>query len=171
MLARMTEYIEVQAGGPSRYRSFVRTGRAGYDVEHIWANRWKERHEEAYPQKTDFNRDRNRIGGLVLLPSSVNQGLRDETFAQKRCTYEAKTTLPGEESPRNLLARSLVTLTPPSDFPAFGDVVERLPFQASRDFSTPKDLEAREQLYRELAQAIWSMDAIREAAKASSATE
>ena len=64
-----------------------------------------------------------------------------------------------------------MTLTPPADFPAFGDVVDRLPFQAFPDFRTPEDLEAREQLYRELAQAIWSMDAIREAAKASSATE
>ena len=171
MLARMTEYIEVQAGGPSRYRNFVRTGRAGYDVEHIWAKHWKKRFEEPYPQETDFNRDRNRIGGLVLLPSSVNQGLRDKTFTQKRSTYEAKTTSPGEESPRNLLARSLVTLTPPSDFPAFGDEIERLPFQAFSNFRTPMDLEAREQLYRELARTIWSMDAIREAGKASPETE
>ena len=172
LLARMTEYIEVQAGGPSRYRNFVRAGGSGYDVEHIWAS-WKDRHENEYPQEKCFDRDRNRIGGLVLLPSSVNRALRDKTLANKRGAYTARTSLPHEESPRNLLARSLVTLTPPSDLPAFGDFIEKsgLPFQAFDDFRTPEDLKAREQLYRELARTIWSMDAIREATKASSATE
>ena len=79
LLARMTEYVEVQSGGPSRYEKLVQTGAGGYDVEHIWANHW-ERHSDEYPQKTDFEHDRNRIGGLVLLPRSVNQSLRDKTF-------------------------------------------------------------------------------------------
>lgn len=176
LLARMTEYIEVQAGGPSRYQNFVRTGRAGYDVEHIWAKHWKKRFEEPYRQETDFNRDRNRLGGLVLLPSSVNRAIGDNKFADKRDDYEETTSLSNEESPRNLLARSLVTLVPPgaeSGFPLFGDFVEKsgLPFLAYDDFRTPAHLEAREHFYRELARAIWSMDAIREAAKASSETE
>ena len=68
LLARLTEYVEVQAGGPSRYQNFVRPGGSGYDVEHIWANCWKDRHENEYPQEKCFDRDRNRIGGLVLLP-------------------------------------------------------------------------------------------------------
>ena len=58
-------------------------------------------------------------------------------------------------------------MTPPSDIPGFSDFVERsgLPFEPCGDFGKA-DLEAREKLYQELGQRIWSMEAIREAADA-----
>jgi hypothetical protein len=44
MLARLTEYVEQQAGLPSRYVEYVTSeGKQRYEIEHIWANK-PERH-------------------------------------------------------------------------------------------------------------------------------
>ena len=160
LIARMTEYVEVKSGLPSRYEKLVQTGGAGYDVEHIWANHY-ERFKGEFPQEKEFDRDRNRMGALVLLPSTVNRWLSDRTFAEKRAAYAKKTSCPNEESPRNLLARSLVTQ--PAESPGFCEFAREsgLPFERCDDFKKA-NIEAREKLYQELGRRIWSMDAIRE---------
>ena len=157
----MTEYVEVKSGLASRYEELVQPGGAGYDVEHVWANHY-ERFRDEFPQEKEFDRYRNRMGALILLPSTVNRWLSDRTFAEKRDAYAEETTCPNEESPRNLLARSLVT--PPADIPGFREFAREsgLPFEPTDDFKMA-NIEAREELYQELGRRIWSMDAIREA--------
>ena len=161
LLARMVEYVEVESGLPSRYKTLVKTGGEFYDVEHIWANHY-ERFKSEFPQEKEFDRNRNRLGALVLLPSSVNRSLSDKTFAAKRSAYAEPTSCPNEEHPRNLLARTLVT--EPAHIPGFREFARKsgLPFEPCDDFSIA-NLETREKLYQELARRIWSMDAIREA--------
>ncbi len=161
LLARMTEYVEVKSGLASRYEELVQPGGAGYDVEHVWANHY-ERFRDESPQEKEFDRNRNRMGALILLPSTVNRWLSDRTFAEKRDAYAEETTCPNEESPRNLLARSLVT--PPADIPGFREFAREsgLPLEPTDDFKMA-NIEAREELYQELGRRIWSMDAIREA--------
>ena len=83
LMARMIEYVEVESRLPSRYEKLVQTGAEGYDVEHIWANHY-DRFESEFPQEKEFDRSRNRMGALLLLPSSVNRWLSDKTFAAKR---------------------------------------------------------------------------------------
>ena len=157
----------MKSGLPSRYAEFVEAGGAGYDVEHIWANH-HERFEDELPQEKEFDHNRNRIGGLVLLPSSVNRHLSDRTFADKRDAYAEECPSLNDESPRNLLVRSLVTR--PADIPGFGEFVAKsgLPFEPCEEFRKA-DLEAREKLYGKLGRRIWSMEAIREAANAQAA--
>lgn len=161
LLARMTEYVEVKSGLASRYEELVQPGGAGYDVEHVWADHY-ERFRDEFPQEKEFDHNRNRMGALILLPSTVNRWLSDRTFAEKRDAYAEETTCPNEESPRNLLARSLVT--PPADIPGFREFAREsgLPFEPTDDFKMA-NIEAREELYQELGRRIWSMDAIREA--------
>ena len=139
----------------------MQTGGAGYDVEHIWANHY-ERFKVEFPQEKEFDRNRNRLGALVLLPSTVNRWLSDRVFAAKRAAYAKKTSCPNEESPRNLLAQSLVMQ--PADIPGFREFAREsgLPFEPCDDFKKA-NIEAREKLYQELGRRIWGMDAIREA--------
>ena len=87
MLARMTDYIEMSAGQASRYSEYIqRSGKNGYEVEHIWANH-PERHEDEFAHPNDFTEYRNRIGGLLLLPKSFNASYGDKTYADKREHY------------------------------------------------------------------------------------
>ena len=54
LLARMTDFIEVQSGMPSRYAEYVvRSGKNGYEVEHIWADH-ADRHEDEFANPADF---------------------------------------------------------------------------------------------------------------------
>lgn len=159
-LARVTEFIEVESGMPSRFKEYVRMGRDGYDVEHIWANHWT-RHKGEIPQRDDFSRCRNNIAGLVLLPHSVNIKLSDAPYRKKRQAYAKKG--------QNLLARSLAI--EPAEEPGFQRFVKgsflgmrpKLPFEPHSEFKLA-DLQARGKLYGQLAKLIWSLDNIRKVA-------
>ena len=69
ILARITDYIEVQSGMASRFEEFVNGGSVIYEVEHIWADDF-ERHQDEFQHRSDFAEHRNRIGCLLLLPRS-----------------------------------------------------------------------------------------------------
>jgi len=45
------------------------TGINKYEVEHIWARHY-ERHLDEFASESDFERYRNYIGGLLLLPKN-----------------------------------------------------------------------------------------------------
>ena len=97
MLARMTAHVETRSGLPSHYGEYVsRSGKNGYEVEHIWADH-SERHEDEFAHPSDFQEYRNRIGGLLLLPKSFNASFGDLPYAKKGEHYLKQ----------NLLAQSL----------------------------------------------------------------
>ena len=96
ILARITEYIEVKSGLPSRYTDYTNQGKTRYEVEHIWADHW-ERHREEFQHPEDFATWRNRFGGLLLLPKSFNSSYGDLPYDEKLPHYNSQ----------NLLARSL----------------------------------------------------------------
>jgi len=74
LLARMTDHIEVNGGLASRFDEYMSEGRKnGFEVEHIWADHW-EQHNDEFAHETDFDEYRNRLGGLLLLPKSVDVG-------------------------------------------------------------------------------------------------
>ena len=146
LLARMTEYIETRSGMASRYAEYIqRSGKHGYEIEHIWANH-PELHADEFKHPTDFEEYRNRIGDLLLLPKSFNASFGDLPYAEKREHYDAQ----------NLLARSLHENAYDHN-PGFVRFVQTsgLPFRAVKDFKKA-DLDARQELYRKLAEQIWS---------------
>ena len=151
LLARMTEYLEVRAGCPSRYSDYIqRGGKNGYELEHILANHY-ERYQDEFDTETDFGWYRNRIGGLLLLPKSFNASFGDKSYLEKREHYYGQ----------NLLAQSLVERTY-SNNPRFIEFKEKsgLPFRPHAEFRRT-DLEARQNLYRQLADTIWNSDVLR----------
>ena len=147
ILARMMEYVEVQSGGSSRYVEYIEKENDPYEIEHIWANH-PEQHKDEFPHETDFEEYRNRIGGLLLLPKSVNASIGDDPYVEKLETY----------SGQNLLAKSLHEQTYKNN-PGFQRFIKisGLPFRPHSEFKKT-DLDARQKLYQHLAEQIWSPD-------------
>ena len=146
LLARMTDFVETNSGRPSRYTEYVKArGRGGYGVEHIWANH-PEWHSDDFEHPADFTEYRNYIGGLLLLPKSFGVKYGDMPYARKREHY-----LEG-----NLLAQSLHEKVYEHD-PGFLRFIEKeeLNFRAHGKFKKI-DLDARQKLYRSIAEKIWN---------------
>jgi len=145
ILARLTDYVETQSDQPSRYLDYVSEGKTRYEVEHIWADH-PGRHTAEFSHPMDFAEHRNRIGGLLLLPKSFNASYGDLTYADKLPHYNSQ----------NLLARSLHPQCYEHNpgFLRFKDQ-SGLPFVAHQAFDKA-DLEARSQLYQQLAERIWN---------------
>ncbi len=158
LLARMTDYVETRSGRASQYATYIQRGRKGYEVEHIWANHF-ERHTDEFPNPGEFQEYRNRIGGLLLLPKSFNASYGDMRYGRKLPHYYGQ----------NLLARSLNPQAYAND-PGFDHFVREsgLPFRAHLEFKKA-DLDARQALYQELAEQIWSPDRLEAEARAQGA--
>lgn len=110
-----------------------------------WANH-PERHKDEFTHQADFREYRNRLGGLLLLSKAFNASYGDLPYAEKREHYLKQ----------NLLAQSLHELAHERS-PGFLRFAKAsmLPFHAHAEFKTA-DLDARQQLYRRIAENLWS---------------
>jgi hypothetical protein len=144
LLARMTAYVETGSGQASRYAEYAQRGKKGYEIEHIWADH-PERHKDEFSHPSEFQEYRNRIGGLLLLPKSFNASYGDLPYAEKRKHYVGQ----------NLLAKSLHESAYDHN-PGFKRFIadSGLPFRPHAEFKKA-DLDARQVLYRQLAERIW----------------
>ncbi len=149
ILARMTDYVAVQSGQPSRYPEYVKRGKNSYEVEHIWAKHHGQ-HDE-FPHEHDFLAYRDRIGGLLLLPKKSNASYGDLPYSEKREHYLKE----------NLLAQSLHEQTYKRN-PGFQQFIKDsgLPFHAHANFQK-SDLDERQQLYLQLAEQIWTPESLK----------
>ena len=145
LLARMTDYAETHSGRSSRYLDYVAIGKNRYEIEHIWANH-PEQHADELPYPADFAEERNRIGGLLLLPKSFNASYSDLSYEKKLPHYFKQ----------NLLASSLHPQAYERD-PGFHRFRNEsgLPFQAHAQFKQA-DIKRRGELYQQLAELIWN---------------
>jgi hypothetical protein len=155
LLARMTDYVETRSGMTSRYAEYAQRGKKGYEIEHIWANH-AERHTDEFSHPSEFQEYRNRVGGLLLLPKSFNASYGDLPYSEKREHYLGQ----------NLLARSLH----PGAYdhnPGFNRFLGEsgLQIHAHSEFKKA-DLDARQTLYRHLAERIWNPDRLDQEATA-----
>lgn len=152
MLARMADFIEIGVGGASQYTTYMDKGISDpYEIEHIWGNKF-DRHKDEFEHHTEFDAYRNRIGGLLLLPKSVNASLSDKPYEGNepdKCKYEAY-------GGQNWLAKSLHENAYHNN-PRFARFINDtgLPFSAHTEFKKV-DLDARHELYRVLAEQIWN---------------
>lgn len=146
-LARITDHITVNSGYASNYVELTNGATVRYEVEHIWANH-PERHAEEFDHKVDFQRHRNRIGGLLLLPKQFNASYNDETYAKKRPRYFSQ----------NLLAASLDPQAYDKN-PGFLAFVTTsgLPFRSHEELNK-SDIIERGELYRSIAKQVWNPD-------------
>lgn len=141
LLARMLDYIERHSGQQSSYEKYYSSD---YNIEHIWANH-PSHHENEFQHTNDFINYRDRIGGLLLLPSGTNSALQDLPYQTKLHCYLGQ----------NLLAQSFHEETYKENQGFQGFINDSgLPFRAHAEFNK-KDLDDRQELYRQLAERIW----------------
>ena len=148
ILARLTHWLDTQCGLSSNFEDLISQGRARpFEIEHIWADRY-DRFKEWYSQPSDFETERNRLGGLVLLQRGVNQSLGDAPYEAKRNAYVSNS--------ENLLARSLHPLAYQNN-PSFRSLLERtgLHFRHYDTFG-PEAQADRQELYIRLAEWVWN---------------
>ncbi|MHC1781954.1 MAG: DUF262 domain-containing protein [Anaerolineaceae bacterium] len=145
ILARITDYIEVQSENHTHYLEYVSEGNARYEVEHIWSDH-AEDHLDEFAHPADFGEYRNRIGGLLLLPKKFNASYGDLPYNNKLPLYDSQ----------NLLARSLHVNCYQHN-PGFVRFISEtgLPFKTCPEFSK-KEIEERSLLYRLIAERVWN---------------
>jgi uncharacterized protein with ParB-like and HNH nuclease domain len=146
LLSRLSAYVEQQAGSGLTFETFFHhPGGKPFEVEHIWANHY-ERYTDEFAQEHEFDRFRNRLGGLVLLPRGTNQSYGDKSYEEKLEHYIKE----------NALVRSLCSLTYQNN-PNFVNMKNRLglPFQHHGQFKKV-DIEQRQALYKAICEQIWN---------------
>ncbi len=149
LLARITSFIENESGIATSFNTYydVMFGKP-FEIEHIWADSFED-HRTDFEQRDDFDRARNLIGGLLLIPRGTNQSLGAMRYDEKLKHY----------SKENLLAKSLCEIAYQNN-PNFTNMCEHLniDFRPHNVFHM-EDLQLRQQLYRKIAETIWSFDA------------
>ena len=146
LLARITHYIEDKSGIASSFDGYVsRQIKKPFEIEHIWADKY-ERHAHEFDTEDAFHQYRNRFGGLLLIPRGFNQSFGDMPYEQKVNKYIEQ----------NLLTKTLhpqCYVNNPS-FLAYKER-SRLPFRAYPETFRKKDLDERQELYRQICEEIW----------------
>jgi len=145
-IARITAYVEVQAGEADRFMEYVdRTRSNSYDIEHLWANDYS-RFADEFNDEEEFHRWRDNVAGLVILPADVNRSYGGKPYADKAPHYVKQ----------NLYAASL-TEAAYSHKPQFNAFIqrERLPFKPYTIFGK-KEQQERRGLVKALANRVWS---------------
>lgn len=155
LLARMTDHVEQASGQPSQFANYMVTGKKGFEVEHIWADKY-ERHTDEFGHESEFADHRNRMGGLLLLPKSFNASYGALPYEDKVGHYYAQ----------NLLAQSLHPKCYDHN-PGFKAFIKEseLPFHAMEEF-LKADLDERTDLYRQLAGHVWDPEQLLREAEA-----
>lgn len=153
LLARLATYVEVNAGsGQNPYPDLVVvSGRSRFDIEHIWPNKWEE-YKSFFSDEAEFEDYRNRLGSLALIPHTFNNSYSDMKTSEKIPLYS--------RNDHNLLVASLSSSTYERN-PKFKNWLETTgfkfePYDKEGVYFSKQSSDARIDLYRELARAIWS---------------
>ena len=151
LLARLIAFVESSCGEQPQFDTYVEADADNpYEIEHILSKS----HAGDFGDEREFERVRNRIGGLLLIRKSDNAHLGDKRFEDKRGVYRSLNLLLTKSLHEDIYDR-----------PRFRNFVSRtgLPFKHYDQFNEAA-IGGRQDLYRQLAERIWSTDSIREAA-------
>ena len=148
ILARLTHWVDTQCDLSSNFEDLISQGRARpFEIEHIWADQY-DRFKDWFAHPSDFETERNKLGGLLLLQRGVNQSLGDASYEAKRDAYLSNS--------ENLLARSLHPLAYQNQ-PSFRSLLDRtgLLFRSYESFG-PEEQAERQELYIRIAEWVWN---------------
>ncbi|MBT3464254.1 DUF262 domain-containing protein [archaeon] len=147
LLARITKYIEEESGMPSNFKDYMDPDlKKPFEIEHLWANKFEE-HDD-FEQRDEFEKFRNNVGALILLPRGFNQSFNDLPYEGKLPHYLGQ----------NLLAKSLHPQTYEKN-PSFNNFIKNsgLNFKPHPEFKK-KDILERQKLYQEISEKIWNIN-------------
>ncbi|MFB7281638.1 DUF262 domain-containing protein [Streptomyces hydrogenans] len=157
LLARITAFIEAQCGRPDEADRYL--GLPGimtddsppWEIEHVWASKYSLHVQTGVANEEDFKRERNRLGGLLLLEKSINASFGADIYSDKLPHYFRQ----------NILAASLH----PNAYrrhPTFEKFRKRWDLEASfipyPDSFDKKAIDQRGALYRQLCERVWRID-------------
>ena len=155
-LARLTAWLDGQIGlGGNLGTYLVSTGAQGCDIEHVLPDRYN-RYAEEFRTEEEFQEQRNRIGALLLLPRSFNRSYGSLSYEEKLPHYLQQNSL------AQTLHRQAYEYNP-----RLRRVIDELliPFRP-HDHFMKSDLEERQDIYTQLAGAVWSLDRLDREAEA-----
>jgi hypothetical protein len=145
LLSRISGFLDVESGNATSFASyFLKPGSKPFEVEHIWSNSFEE-HRDEFEQANDFDKYRNKIGALLLLPRGTNQSYGSKQYEEKLPLYLRE----------NLYVQTLHPTTYTNN-PNFTNMIatNNLPFRSHPQFKKA-DIDARQELVERICQKIW----------------
>ena len=146
ILARITSWLDSELATGVKFSDYLdRSRKHPFEVEHIWADHF-ERQADEFENEQEFQRHRNKIGGLLLLPKDFNSSFGDMPYPEKVEHYNAQ----------NPLARSLHPLAYRNN-PSFRSLIEKhkLKFGPYPTEFGKEAVDERQHLYQSLAEIVW----------------
>lgn len=87
VLARFTDYVDVQTGNQSLFDSYVnRKVKNSYDREHVIPDKFED-YRTGFASLEEFNTFRWKLGNLILLKLDKNRSYQDMAYIDKRKYY------------------------------------------------------------------------------------
>jgi hypothetical protein len=150
-LARITHFVEEQSGKDTKFDVYVnRSIKNPYDIEHIMVDHF-DRYSDQFDNEEEFQRTRNMMGNLVILPQDINRSLNDSEYSKKLPKYFGQ----------NLLASSLNENCYQNN-PNFLRFISTnsLPFSHFDKFEK-QTIKERQNLYLSIAKLIWNSETLK----------
>lgn len=148
ILSRITSHVERMSEAKNTFDDYMSKNiKNPYSIEHIISNQF-DREKDNFTDKVEFEELRDRLGGLLLLPSDFNKSFGDLPYSEKVGKYDSQ----------NLLARSLNGLCYENN-PSFNAYVAKMghPFRAYPKFGK-NEIESRQKLYTKICTEIWNTE-------------
>ena len=148
VLARFTDYVDVQTGNQSLFDSYVnRKVKNSYDREHVIPDKFED-YRTGFSSLEEFNTFRWKLGNLILLKLDKNRSYQDMAYIDKRKYYLQN----------NIIAQSFHEDCYQNN-PKFLDFYKSrgYAFRYYLNFGKNEILE-RQSLYKAMASDIWSED-------------
>ena len=148
LLARITYFIEreINTSGAS-FEKYIRIKyeKKPYEIEHIWSHKFDD-YRNIFDSEEEFRDKRQSLGALILVPRGENQSLGDMPFKEKVDHY----------AKGNIIAKSLSKICYENN-PSFTNYIKEknLTFKHYDEFDK-ESLKERTELYRQIAELIWS---------------
>ncbi len=153
-LARLAAWLDREVGiGETLSSYLVSSGAQRYDIEHVVPDQFAA-HKTGYANEDEFQEYRNRIGALLLLPRAFNRSYGALPYTEKREHYLTQ----------NVLAQTLHEQAYQHN-PQLKRIINEvgIPFKAHPAYEK-EDIEARHEIYVQIAEQIWSVDRLKKLA-------
>ena len=140
----ISEFSELNEYGNYYQLVLQAKGKDCYHIEHIITN--NDVNIKLFKDEEEFNSQRNRLGGLLLLKGRDNQSSGDELYSEKLKTYNVSGTYYAKTLLKDMYHKKV----------AFKEYIEKenLPF-SSYDNYAATEIEERQKLLFELLKRIW----------------
>lgn len=147
VLSRITSYMDKVVGKDTTYASYRNPNGTQFEIEHIWANKFKE-HMDEFNQENEFQKWRNLLGALILLPQGTNQSFSSDKYEDKIKHYLRENTYAQTLHP-DYYAKNPNFLR--------SEIIKNLDFKPHPTFKKA-DIADRQKLVQRICEVLWSVD-------------